>query len=76
MTKTKKIHEMLSAYARSLGGINNSKDALYMCIHEESIINKVDRTWRKEMIDSAYYQYLSGDLYKFTRILTLTGYRF
>ena len=76
MNKKSKIKTMLAAYARSLGGIYNSEDAVYMMIHQDSIVSKVDRTWRKEMIDSAYYQYLSGDFSKFLKVLNWTGYRF
>lgn len=76
MTKKQKISEMLSAYARSLGGINNSKDALHMCIHQDGIINKINNTWRKETIDSAYVEFKNDNLNRFTKILNWSGYHY
>lgn len=58
MTKLEKIKYLVSEYAKSFG--INSDGWKYFYIHQDSIVNRINRNWYKEMIDILYDGYKSG----------------
>ena len=58
MTKREKIKKLVAAYAQNFGvGSHGFK---YIYIHQDTIINRIDRSWYKSMIDDKYNNFING----------------
>lgn len=57
MTKVEKIKYLVCEYAKSFG--IKSKGWEYVYIHQDSIVNRINRNWGKEIINREYDKFIN-----------------
>ena len=63
MTKREMIRKSLQAYARDLGGIDNSDYAVKIYCCQDAIENKINKEHSADFVKSMYHDTLRGDFY-------------
>ena len=59
MNKREKIKYLVKEFALSFGRGSSEWKEIY--IKQDSIVNKIDRNWRVEMVNEKYFNYRCGD---------------
>lgn len=71
MLKRDMIKKLVCEYAKSFGIWSSGWE--YVFVHQDSIVNRIDRNWYKEMINMKYEAFINGkeNIYNIMQLLMM-----